>query len=201
MPSSRLIAISAFTILTLLPTVLETPIALQAAKAEAFTELPQVETPEQNVLPLPIAVVNLTPPTGLIIPSIDLDSPVIPVGVNEKGEMDVPSGKTNKVGWYKGGVLPGERGSAVLDAHVYAAFSRLNELTPGSDIFVQEGTETLHFVVDEVETYALSDVPRKRLFTQADKERLNLITCAGVYSEAAETYSHRLIVYATLVRG
>src|SRR5947208_1526342 len=40
-------------------------------------------------------------PARLIIPSIGLDDSVLEVGLNAKGEMDVPDGKTKNVGWYK----------------------------------------------------------------------------------------------------
>src|ERR1700733_213403 len=42
-------------------------------------------------------------PVRLVIPSIKLDSTVEGLGVNDKGEMAVPDGRTNLVGWYSGG--------------------------------------------------------------------------------------------------
>lgn len=139
-------------------------------------------------------------PKRLHIPSINLNSPIIPLGVNSKGEMDVPSGNTNNVGWYKDGTVPGNVGSAVLDAHVYAAFKNLHELAVGSDIYVTDGGgKTLRFRITEMKTYALADVPLQKLFNRANAVRLNLITCAGTFLPAQDTYSHRLIVYAELV--
>ena len=137
-------------------------------------------------------------PTSVAIPSVGLKAPVVAVGVNSKGEMDVPDGQTNEVGWYGGGTVPGNIGSAVLDAHVFAAFSKLNKVKVGSDIYVTEGTHTLHFVVSQVQTYALSALSPQTLFARADARRLNLITCAGTYVPSIGTYDHRLVVYATL---
>jgi len=135
-------------------------------------------------------------PDTVIIPSINLDSPIQPLGLNSKGEMDVPNGKTNNVGWYQYGTVPGDIGSAVLDAHVFAAFANLNQLTSGSDIYIvsNDGAK-LHFVVSDVETYALADVPLKTLFNRRDGRYLNLITCAGKLTPDHSTYDHRLIVY------
>jgi sortase A len=137
-------------------------------------------------------------PSHVSIPSIGLDSPIEALGVNAKGEMDVPDGKTSAVGWYQDGTVPGNVGSAVFDAHVFAAFSKLSAIKPGSDIYVTEGTKTLHFVVAEARTYPLSALTPRVLFAQHDARRLNLITCAGTYVPALGTYDQRLVVYATL---
>lgn len=139
----------------------------------------------------------------LVIPSISLNSPVTPVGVNEKGEMAVPSGTSNYVGWYKYGTRPGDEGSAVMDAHVFAAFSGLSQLRVGSDIYVKEGDATLHFVVRSTQTYLLSamDLPVvKSIFNQTGGRYLNLITCAGTLTPDHSTYDHRLVIRAELVQ-
>ncbi|HWP61381.1 MAG TPA: class F sortase [Candidatus Paceibacterota bacterium] len=138
-------------------------------------------------------------PSRLFIPSIGLNAPVLAVGVNAAGEMAVPSGKSNAVGWYAGGAVPGQTGSAVLDAHVFAAFSHLSKVAPGSNLYVTVGSRTLHFVVQKVKTYSLNELSPQMLFAQNDARRLNLITCAGSYVPALGTYDHRLVVYAVEV--
>jgi LPXTG-site transpeptidase (sortase) family protein len=138
-------------------------------------------------------------PTSIFIPSIRMQAPIVQVGVNDKGEMAVPAGNTNAVGWYAQGTVPGNLGSAVLDAHVFAAFSNLSAIKPGGDIYVTQGSQLLHFVVQQVRTYALSDISPAMLFNRVDARRLNLITCAGTYIPALGTYDHRLVVYAQLV--
>jgi len=141
-----------------------------------------------------------TEPVRLQIPRIKLNAPVQKVGVNEKGEMDVPSGKSGNVGWYAYGTKPGDVGSAVMDAHVYAAFAKLKNVKEGDHVYVTtESGEKLDFLVWGTATYKLEDVPREFLFAKNDAERLHLITCAGKYLSSSGTYSHRLIVYATLV--
>jgi LPXTG-site transpeptidase (sortase) family protein len=139
-------------------------------------------------------------PVRLRIPSIRLDTAVENVGLNEKGEMDVPDGKSKNVGWYEYGTVPGETGSAVMDAHVYAAFKNLKYAKIGDDVYVEMSDgRKLHFVVAHSMLYKKDEVPRELLFTWNDDERLNLITCAGRWSRALDTYDHRLIVYTTLV--
>ncbi|MDB5254480.1 MAG: class sortase [Parcubacteria group bacterium] len=138
-------------------------------------------------------------PIRLVIPAIKLDSPIKGMGINSKGELEVPSGKTNSVGWHKAGTVPGQIGSAVLDAHVFAAFAKLKNLKPGNDIYVITSTnQKLHFTVKAAKTYALKDLSPVTLFAQNDARRLNLITCAGSLTKDRSTYDHRLVVYATL---
>jgi LPXTG-site transpeptidase (sortase) family protein len=139
-------------------------------------------------------------PERLVIPAISLNDAVVQVGLTPNGEMAVPSGSTHNVGWYNKGTVPGEVGSAVLDAHVFAAFTNLQFLKPGDDIYVQgvDG-KSVHFVVSQTRTYALADVPADILFNRADTARLNLITCAGNLTANHQTYDHRLIIYAVRV--
>lgn len=139
-------------------------------------------------------------PVKLLIPSISLNERVISLGTNAKGEMDVPDGDTPDVGWYKDGTVPGEAGSAVIDAHVYAAFAKLKKLKVGNSVYVVTDTGAkLHFKVTATQTYKLADVPADLLFNRADSSRLNLITCAGSLTRDRSTYTHRLIVYTQLV--
>jgi len=138
-------------------------------------------------------------PVRLIIPSIGLDAPIQSVGLNNKGEMAVPDGTTGKVGWYEYGALPGAIGSAVLDAHVYAAFSKLKYLHAGSDIYVVTRNNTaLHFVVSQTEVSPLGRLSTDTLFNLKDAKRLNLITCAGTYIPALGTYDQRRVAHAIL---
>lgn len=136
-------------------------------------------------------------PERLSIPSIGFNNPIVKVGTNRQGEMDVPSGKTRNVGWYKNGTLPGELGSAVIGAHVFAAFSKLDEVAPGDEIFVtmSDGT-TRKFIVAETNVYKLSEMSPDTLFNRNDARRLNLITCAGALTADGSTYTHRLVVSA-----
>ncbi len=138
-------------------------------------------------------------PVRLIIPSIGLSAPVDSVGLNDKGEMDVPNGDTTEVGWYKNGTLPGNVGSAVIDAHVFAAFDQLQNLKVGSEVYVENADGArLKFVVSDSRIYKLGELTSGMLFGKHDARRLNLITCAGAPTSDGSTYTHRLVVYTTL---
>jgi LPXTG-site transpeptidase (sortase) family protein len=199
------------------PTVaLQVPDSNTVQAAPTDVPAPAVAVPEpQKRVEAPIAA-PIAPPTPisapapvapsrpvqLVIPSIALTSPVEAVTVNEKGEMAVPSGTTNKVGWYSGdgGVLPGDVGTAVMDAHVFAAFHKLHDVRIGDDIYVDGVEGRMHFVVTATRTYALSELTSSMLFQETDGRHLNLITCAGNLTPDHSTYDHRLIIYATLAQ-
>src|SRR4051812_39392157 len=87
----------------------ETPLTPNTAIAQTV--------PENTVIPSIPETIESKYPVRLIIPSIKLDTQVVDVGVNKKGEMDVPAGTTKNVGWYQNGIIPGDLGTAVMDAH------------------------------------------------------------------------------------
>ncbi len=164
-------------------------------KQEAFA-VPTVEAAEPATFPSS----DVALPTRISIPAIKLNSPIEEMGINKKGEMDVPSGKTNTVGWYKDGTVPGQLGSAVLDAHVYAALKNLKNARVGGDIYISMSNGTaLHYKITEKKTVSLKNVSGDELFNRASGRELHLITCAGTFSKKLNTYDKRLLVYAMLV--
>jgi LPXTG-site transpeptidase (sortase) family protein len=162
------------------------------------------------VMPVPVAqaaepsqfpAAAASRPVRVSIPSIKLNSAVTPMGLTKGGDLDVPSGKTNLAGWYAAGTTPGEVGSAVLDAHVYAAFKNLHNVKVGQDIYVtMDSGATLHFKITEKKTLPLASISADEFYNDASGKNLHLITCAGTYSSKTATYSHRLLVYAALVQ-
>lgn len=176
-----------------LPNIPQTAIA-ETTSAEKTTPLPDPHQIAQQLLQ------GNDYPERLIIPSIKLDTRIDPVGVNAKGEMDVPDGNSKNVGWYQYGTIPGNIGSAVIDAHVFAAFRNLRYVKKGADMYVITASgKKLHFRVGDSRVYKTEAVSRDTLFNQTDARRLNLITCAGKYMPRLQTYDHRLIVFAVLV--
>src|SRR3989344_3208023 len=97
------------------------PAPQPAAKIAAAPEIPAPS-------PAPAPAIPGTP-ARLRIASAEIDAPVIRVGLDATGAMAVPDGSSNNVGWYKDGPKPGETGTAVLDAHVFAAFRTLNRVS------------------------------------------------------------------------
>lgn len=138
-------------------------------------------------------------PVQLRVPSAGIDAPIEALGLTANGEMAVPSGASGNVGWYQYGPVPGSAGSAVLDAHVFAAFANLKAVGAGDDIYVDMSDGSVrHFRVSETQVFALSSLSPSQLFRQTSRADLNLITCAGSLTSDKSTYTHRLIVYSTL---
>lgn len=167
------------------------PIKTAAAKIEKAPAAAPVKAAAKN----PAAPA----PVRLSIPSIALNDKVVPVGVNSLGEMAVPSGSTSNIGWYAKGTVPGNLGSAVMDAHVFAALARLDEVAAGDDIYVgMADGATKHFVVTRTQVYKVGDLSPQELFSSTGGRYLHLITCAGTLTPDHTSYTHRLVVYATL---
>jgi len=141
----------------------------------------------------------------LIIPVINVDAPIVPVGLDATtGSMAAPVGWFD-IGWYRYGPRPGYPGSAALAGHLdtntgsAAAFWNLDQLVPGDTIIYQASNGSqLPFIVEETAFYPWDQVPLDRIFARSGEPRVSLITCGGQWSRNNLNYSHRTIVYARL---
>jgi LPXTG-site transpeptidase (sortase) family protein len=139
----------------------------------------------------------------LSIPAIKVEANIQEVGVNSKGEMDVP-GNIFEVGWFKLGPKPGEKGSAVISGHFNGknneagVFIDLDKLKVGDKVYVEDGKGfSTSFVVRETQTY----IPgyADDVFSKGEGVYLNLVTCDGVWDGGKKSFSKRLVVYTDLV--
>jgi Sortase domain len=115
--------------------------------------------------------------------------------------MQLP--EPDQVGWYKLGPRPGDPGPAVLVGHIDdrtgpAVFYHLRQLRPGDEILVgrRDGT-TSRFLVGRLERHPKSALPTRRIWTDANRPLLRLITCGGSFDHATGHYRDNLIVYAS----
>lgn len=143
-------------------------------------------------------------PKRLIIPSISVNAEIESVGMDSKGNMDVPVHSDNAA-WYNLGFKPGENGSAVIDGHfdkvtgAPAVFYNLASLKPNDTIQIEEDDgKTLTFTVLSSQVYPFDSLPLQKIFNSPGKPTLNLITCDGVFNKSQKNYSQRLVVYAEL---
>lgn len=141
-------------------------------------------------------------PATITIPAIGVQAPIVGVGLQADGAMQVP--EPDQVGWYKLGPRPGDGGPAVLIGHVYyrrtgpAVFYRLGELRPGDEILIgQHGGATTRFLVGRLERHPKTALPTKRIWTGATRPLLRLITCGGSLDRSTGHYRENLIVYAS----
>nr|WP_272495822.1 class F sortase [Bacillus pinisoli] len=139
-------------------------------------------------------------PTGLSIPSINLTTNVISVGLLSDGSMEVPK-NVMEVGWYKLGAKPGQAGNVVLAGHVDdylgpGIFINLHEVSISDEIIITGEDQTVTYRVVKIEKYPYNDGPIEEVFGFTSEKRLHLITCTGVYNPFKRTHEERLVVTA-----
>jgi LPXTG-site transpeptidase (sortase) family protein len=177
-----------------------------AAVADAAADLNLEHAAALNVSVTSPAVASpaAQPPGRLIIRSIGVNAPVLPVGVDKNNAMAVTN-ESYDVGWYKLGPAPGDAGDAVIDGHLdwydtsHAVFFNLKNVRTGDDIEVQrlDGVSH-HFKVTGVQSVAYNaSVPG--LFDTTGPARLALITCGGQWDFNRREYLQRVIVDSILV--
>jgi sortase (surface protein transpeptidase) len=138
---------------------------------------------------------------GIAIPSIELLAPVIRLGLNADGTLQVPTGFF-EAGWYGSSATPGDAGPAVIVGHVDsrtgpAVFYRLRELLPGSEVVVRmsDGSGRT-FVVARIAEFAKTAFPTQEVYGATPRPRLRLITCGGPFDRSTGHYLDNVIVFA-----
>lgn len=135
-------------------------------------------------------------PGRLIIPDLDVDVPLVELGVTATGEHEVPA-TADAVGWYRGGPRPGEPGPALLLGHVDlhdvpGVFAHLDHLQPGD--LVQAGTTV--FEVYDVRRVPKTQFPDELVYGRTPDPQLRLITCGGAFDHTSGHYRDNVIVSA-----
>ncbi len=142
-------------------------------------------------------------PVRLRIPNINVDAPVIQVGITPDGAMGVPKGPA-EVAWFSLGTRPGEIGSAVVSGHFGpwktgegSVFDNLNKLKNGDKLYIEDDRGAIiTFVVRESRLYD-PKADSSGVFGSSDgKAHLNVVTCEGIWDKVNKTYSNRLVVFA-----
>jgi sortase (surface protein transpeptidase) len=143
-------------------------------------------------------------PVRVRIPALGVTSPIMDLGLERDGSMEVPPG-AYPVGWYDRSPTPGEIGPAVLAGHVdwggeAGAFYGLRELLPGDQVVVDRTDgSTATFQVDRVEEHGKDTFPADDVYGDLPYAGLRLITCGGTFDEDTGDYEDNVIVFATLV--
>ncbi len=116
-----------------------------------------------------IRVHPIANPVRLEIPAIEVDAELVPVGLLDNGDMEVPD--FGLAGWYQPGPVPGGNGPAVLVAHVDTkkgpdVFYHLKELKTGDEILVyDQNGDVARFAVDSRKQQLKVDLPVERYGT------------------------------------
>jgi hypothetical protein len=145
-------------------------------------------------------------PVAVSIPRIRVRSRLVPLGLEENGELETP--RPADVGWYSRGPSPGALGPAVIAGHVTwngpAVFYRLGTMRRGDQVSVtRKDGKTAVFTVTRVAQFSQSRFPTREVYGPIDHAGLRLITCGGTYDAARHKYLDNVVVFAKLkaVRG
>lgn len=183
-----------------------------------FTFGPLIES-DVDLRAAPVSV-----PLELQIPSLNVDAPILGVGLTSANIMDSPKGPIgdpiwHTAFWFRGGGVPGDVGTAAIAGHVNdplgqpEIFAHLANLQPGDLIIVhlKDTTMDIRFIVNQVNIYSTQQSSDPAILTQIygagpvsgtgpqpspdGLSHLTLITCAG--SIVNGEFDHHTVVYAT----
>lgn len=161
---------------------------------------PLIEAPE--VLGLPRVA-----PERVAIPSLDVESFLIDLGLNDDGTLEVPA-DFSVAGWYADGPHPGATNSppALIVGHVDskagpAIFFRLKQIEIGATIEVtrEDGTIGI-FEVVTAEQHPKDSLPTDEIYARRTPSELVLVTCTGEFNSEAGSYLDNFVVTARLDR-
>jgi hypothetical protein len=145
-------------------------------------------------------------PRRLLIPGLDVRSPLEGLGQQPYGTVEVPH-DWNRAGWYRRSPRPGEPGAAVILGHVDsptgpAVFAGLARLRPGDPIVVERADgSVVRFRVTRLRRYAKARLPVEQVYWPTLRPELRLITCTGHYLRDAGGYQSNLVVFAVAVHA
>ncbi|MFI5803297.1 class F sortase [Streptomyces sp. NPDC051561] len=180
----------------------------QPSAAEAFApgraDRSGARTGEQPAAATATAPLPPSDPVRLRIPQIRVDTPVMRLGLDAGGGLDVPpEGNPNLAGWYQDGTAPGAAGTAIVAGHVDttsgpAVFYRLGSLRKGHTLEVlREDGRTAVFSIDAIEVYDAEDFPDRKVYGKSPRPELRVITCGGGFVEG-KGYRGNVVAYAHL---
>ncbi|MEU9609581.1 class F sortase [Streptomyces sp. NPDC048057] len=167
--------------------------SLGRSQGETFAPVTAVETLEH------------APADRIRIPSLDIDAPLMNVGLDPDGWIEAPPAEDPDIaGWYQNGVAPGQRGTAVVVGHVDnatgpAVFYGLGSVKTGRRIEVPRlDGSTAVFEVYGVEVYDKEEFPGSQVYGDTGYPELRVITCGGAYSRE-RGYDANVVVFARMV--
>ncbi|MFB7497411.1 class F sortase [Streptomyces sp. NPDC056161] len=143
-------------------------------------------------------------PVRLRIPAIGVDTPLLQLGLEPDGAVQVPPVTAHdRAGWYRNSPTPGQVGPSVLLGHVTVGsygdgvFRHLAQLRAGEKIVaVLENGRQAEFAVTRVRTVPKADFPSDEVYGDVDRPELRLITCGG--PRTGDGYPDNVLVFAAL---
>ncbi|MFJ6939066.1 class F sortase [Streptomyces sp. NPDC101132] len=158
-------------------------------------------------LPAPHAPLAGALPQRVDVPSIGIQAPVVPRGLDSDGGIDPPPyDQPGTVGWYRSGTQPGAPGAALLVGHVDtrskpAVFYGLSSARQGDKVrIVRADGVVAEFTVEDVQVYERDRFDAHKVYGPRVRGRaeLRLVTCGGTYDRVAKQYTANVVVSAYL---
>jgi sortase (surface protein transpeptidase) len=143
-------------------------------------------------------------PTQILIPKIDINAQITPIGLKPDGTLAVPD-DFHAAGWYTGSPTPGEIGPSIIDGHVdnvagLGVFWRLRELAAGDSFqIVRADSSIVTFKVDSIEQFPQDKFPTAQVYGKVGYAALRLITCGGVFNSDTHHYSDNIVVFGRAI--
>ncbi len=177
------------------------PTTVEPVRSVPAPSTTSVPGPQTTVPTSTFAAQPPSDPVRLSIPALGVDSPVVPVGLEPDGTMEIPG--VSEAGWFEPGPRPGAPfGSAVIAAHVdyggaAGVFFDLRSLEIGSEVTVTDDAgEPLTYVVTERFQVDKQELPIDELFRPGGAPTLTLITCGGAFDTGERSYQDNIVVRA-----
>ncbi|MPZ99312.1 MAG: sortase [Dehalococcoidia bacterium] len=135
--------------------------------------------------------------------ALGIDAPLIEVGFDATGELDVPRDGTS-VGWYTISAAPGAAGNVLLGGHFdwagdLAVFYRLSALSEGDLVEVDAGGQSHTYRVSEAGDLPFDAPLSDILGVRSGSPTLTLFTCGGTFDASRGEYDRRVVVRAVEV--
>jgi hypothetical protein len=180
----------------------------------------------RTLQPIDLHAADAALPLRFVAPTIQVDVPVMGVGLTAKNAVDAPEGPASssiwdQAFWYRGGAEPGQPGVLALAGHVDrvggapAAFAHLSRIKPGDVVGVtdQRSGVTWHYRISDARAYSLKEVSSMAVLDRiygpdVDRAepphvpadgvaRISIITCTGTW--LGSQYDHRFVAFGELV--
>lgn len=144
-------------------------------------------------------------PQALRIPSLGVDMAVVPVGIAEGDQMELPEDPAI-AGWYRFGPdAASTAGNLVLAAHVDSVdypigpLAGLRDVAAGETIAVAaaDGADR-GYVIESVTFYEKSALPTDEIFRRDGDPALIVITCGGPFDSSTGHYRDNVVAVARL---
>lgn len=158
--------------------------------------LPSEEPPPRS----PYRSLDPADPVLLVVPSVDIEAPIVPIAVSEDLVLDPPR-DVEAVGWWNRSAQPGaDTGSTVIAGHSVhtggGALDPLRDARRGAVVDVRTAEGTMRYLVQRKVVYDKDElaVNAVSIFGQEGGEgRLVLISCTDW---DGTSYASNVVVYA-----